>query len=214
MRISQRGVKYTIDRLMAVLLLLILSPIWALIAFAIILDDHGPVFFTQERCGLNGALFKIWKFRTMVVNADQFLDSRGSVNGQDRITRVGKLLRLTSLDELPQLINIVRGEMSFVGPRPALPIHLFRYTKQQRRRFAMKPGVTGMSQIKGRNMLLWSKRIEYDIWYIDHYSLWLDLKILIKTVKVVLLREGVVLDRNPGQVDDLAPLPEEFKKQA
>ncbi len=142
----------------------------------------------------------------MFVNADQYLDTQGRVGQKNRITRVGAFLRFTSLDELPQLINIVKGEMSFIGPRAALPQHYDRYTTQQKKRLCMKPGVTGLAQVNGRNTLPWSKRIEYDNWYVENYSLKLDLKILLKTVKVVLLREGIVLDRNPEQVDDLAPM--------
>ena len=113
------------------------------------------------------------------------------------------MLRYLSLDELPQLINIIRGEMSFVGPRPGLLEHFHRYTQEQKKRVLMKPGVTGLAQIHGRNTLKWSKRIEYDLNYIENYSLWLDIKILLKTIKTTLCREGVVLDRNPEQVDDL-----------
>lgn len=207
------AVKYTLDRIVALILLIILSPLFLFIAAAIKLGDRGPFFFRQKRLGLNGELFEIWKYRTMIVNADQLLDECGGIDGQNRITYVGGILRKTSLDELPQLLNVLKGDMSLIGPRPTLPTHLYRYTEEQKRRLLMRPGVTGLSQINGRNTLKWSQRIEYDIWYIDHYSLWLDLKILIKTVRVVLLREGIVLDRNPEQVDDLASLPEKYKKQ-
>ncbi len=201
---NQMVIKYAVDKVFALLLLLILSPLWLAIMLAIKLDDGGPVFFTQSRLGKGGKIFKIYKFRTMIVGADQFLDEHGRVVGKNRITRVGKFLRSLSLDELPQLINILKGEMSIIGPRPALPAHYPRYTDHQKRRLLMKPGVTGLAQINGRNTLKWSQRIKYDVWYIEHYSLWLDLKILLRTIKVILLREGVVLDRNPHEVDDLA----------
>ena len=178
-------------------------PIFSIIALLIRIGDGGPIFFKQERVGLRKETFTIWKFRTMIPDADKFLDDQGRVDNINRVTRVGRILRSLSLDELPQLINIVRGEMSFVGPRPVLPQHLTRYTVRQKGRFAMKPGVTGLAQVNGRNTLRWSQRIEYDLQYIRDYSLWLDIKILVKTVKVALLREGVVLDRNPDQVDDL-----------
>ena len=190
------------DRVGASVLLLFLLPIFFIIALLIKLEDRGSVFFLQQRPGLNMKLFSIWKFRSMVENADQLLDRNGHATG-NRITRIGKLLRSLSLDELPQLINILKGEMSFVGPRPALPGHLERYTTEQKGRFDMKPGVTGLAQVNGRNTLKWSRRILYDLEYIEKYSLWLDVKILFKTVKVVLMREGIVLDRNPGKVDDL-----------
>jgi len=194
--------KYLLDRIFASVLTIFLLPIFALIAVAIKIEDQGPVFFRQKRPGLFGRPFFIWKFRSMVPNADSLLnvDRRVEVN---RVTKVGKLLRLLSADELPQIINILMGEMSFIGPRPALWEHMSRYTEEQKKRFLMKPGITGLAQVNGRNLLKWSKRIEYDLQYIEHYSLWLDLNILFRTVKVVLLREGIVLDRNPEQVDDL-----------
>ncbi len=204
-RTLQLHIKYVLDKLLALILIIILFPLWIIIMIAIKLDDGGPIFFTQERLGENGKTFKIFKFRTMLVDADKFLDENGRVTRKNRITRVGKFLRKLSLDELPQLINIIKGDMSIIGPRPALPSHLPRYTEWQKRRLLMKPGVTGLAQINGRNTLKWSKRIEYDIEYIENYSLWLDLKILLKTIKVVFLREGIVLDRNPQDVDDLAP---------
>jgi lipopolysaccharide/colanic/teichoic acid biosynthesis glycosyltransferase len=195
--------KYMFDKLIAATMLLALSPFFLFIAIAIKLDDRGPVFFRQERLGVDGSLFRIWKFRTLIVDADRLLEPDGSVK-VDRSTRVGRVLRFLSLDELPQPLNILNGDMSIVGPRPALPEHLQRYTCAQRGRLAMRPGVTGLAQINGRNTLKWSRRIEYDLEYIRTFSLLQDLMILIKTVKVVLLREGVAADRNPEQVDDLA----------
>jgi lipopolysaccharide/colanic/teichoic acid biosynthesis glycosyltransferase len=185
------------------LLLLLLSPLLAALALAVRLGDRGPVFFLQQRPGLDAKLFKIWKFRTMVPNADRFVDRQGRVTVANRVTPVGRFLRRTSLDELPQLINILLGEMSFIGPRPISLEHLHKLKPAQRQRFRMKPGVTGLAQINGRNTLKWSKRIEYDIEYIERYSLWLDLMILARTVPVVLTGAGIVLDRNPEDVDDL-----------
>ena len=200
---TQIRVKYTLDRLIGLIMLIFLLPFFIVIAFIIKAEDRGPIFFKQERPGLREKLFTIWKFRTMIPNADKFLDDKGRVNNINRVTRVGRILRSLSLDELPQLINIIRGEMSFIGPRPVLSQHLARYTELQKGRFVMKPGVTGLAQVNGRNTLRWSRRIEYDLQYIKEYSLWLDIKILVKTFKVALLREGIVLDRNPDQVDDL-----------
>lgn len=197
------AVKYASDRTVALILLMLAAPLWALIAVAVKLEDGGPVFFLQERLGLGGRTFRIWKFRSMVPDADRLLDADGSTGGANRITRVGRVLRRLSLDELPQLINILRGDMSIVGPRPTLPKDWGRYTRQQKNRFAMRPGITGLSQVRGRNSLPWSKRIEYDLEYIDRYSLWLDLTILLRTFRVVVSQEGFVMDRNPEQVDDL-----------
>lgn len=186
----------------AVVLLVGLAPLIAIISIAILSFDGHPVFFRQARLKDCRKDFQIWKFRTMIANADDFLSDEG-VATRYRITRTGKWLRLLSLDELPQLINILRGEMSFVGPRPALPEHRHRYTEQQMRRLAMRPGVTGLAQVNGRNTLKWSKRIEYDIKYIESYSLLLDIKILLKTVVVVLFGKEIVIDRNADKVDDL-----------
>ena len=201
----QVRIKYFLDRVFAFILLVSVSPLFLIIALAIYLNDRGPVFFKHIRPGLNAGPFKVWKFRSMVENADRLLKEGGSARGLNRVTGVGKVLRKTSLDELPQLINILKGDMSFVGPRPALMEHLERYTGEQKERFRMKPGITGLAQVNGRNALKWSKRIEFDRQYIDNYSLWLDIKILFKTVKVVLYREGVSLDRNVEEVDDLGP---------
>ncbi|MFZ2446370.1 MAG: sugar transferase [Syntrophobacteraceae bacterium] len=203
-RTSQIRVKYLCDRIFACLLLAFLWPAFLLMALAVKLDDGGPVFFRQRRPGLHGRPFVIWKFRTMITDADALLDAEGRVKGSvSRVTRVGKFLRQCSLDELPQLINILCGEMSFIGPRPALEEHFCRYTDRQKQRVNMKPGVTGLAQVDGRNTLKWSERIERDLKYIEEYSLLLDLEILARTVKVVLFRRGIVLDRNPEQVDDL-----------
>lgn len=200
----QRVVKRAVDRVCATAAVVILAPCFAAIGAAIKLEDGGPIFFTQERPGKDAKPFRCWKFRTMVVDADEFIDERGRPT-KNRVTKVGHLLRWSSLDELPQLINIARGEMSFVGPRPPMMGHLLRYNATQMRRFRMRPGITGLAQVRGRNQLRWTKRLEYDNEYIDSYSLWLDFKILCETVRVVLLREGIVLDRNPDQVDDLPP---------
>ena len=203
-QIIQVKTKYALDRVAGIILLILLCPIFIIIALLIKIEDRGSIFFRQERPGLKGGMFSIWKFRTMVPNADRFLDDMGKLDTNvNRITRVGRILRSLSLDELPQLINIAKGEMSFVDPRPGLSGHLPRYTAQQRKRLDMKPGVTGLAQINGRNTLKWSQRIEYDLQYIQEYSLWRDLKILIKTCKVVLFREGLILDR-VGGLDDLA----------
>ena len=165
---------------------------FGIFALAIKLDSKGPIFFKQERVGKNGRLFKQWKFRTMIVGAvDQGLGFNVAQN-DSRITRVGKFLRAWSLDELPQLINAFKGEMSIVGPRPTLKYQVDQYNDFQRRRLLVKPGITGWALIHGRNLLSWEERIKYDIWYIDHWSLWIDLWIMLKTLWIVLVtREGV-----------------------
>lgn len=202
---NNKRLKRLIDLLGAAFALVFLSPLLAAIALAIKLEDGGPVFFRQERLGYLAKPFSIWKFRTMIVDADRYLDELGRAT-RPRLTKVGKLLRFTSLDELAQLFNILRGDMSIVGPRPVLPDHLKHFTETQKRRFAMRPGITGLAQVNGRNQLPWSRRLAYDVEYVDNFTLFLDFKILLKTVRVVLLREGVAIDRNPEEVDDLGLL--------
>ena len=199
---GQRQVKYMLDRITAAGLVIVLSPILALIGCTIRCVDGSPVFFRQRRSGRDGVEFNVWKFRTMVVDADDRLDENGRPLG-NRITKTGTLLRKSSLDELPNLFNIVRGEMSFIGPRPTLPEQARLYTARQKQRFRMKPGITGLAQVRGRNNLPWSVRIEYDNEYIDNFSLLSDMRILAKTVVVVAKREGVQLDRNPDHAMDL-----------
>jgi len=184
--------KRLVDILISLIGLILLALPFALIALAIKLDSRGSVFFRQERVGLNGRVFKPWKFRTMVVGAvNQGLGYNVSKD-DPRITRVGRFLREWGLDELPQLINVLKGEMSIVGPRPTLHYQVEQYNDSQRRRLLVKPGITGWALIHGRNLLAWEKRIKYDIWYVNHWSLWLDLWIMLKTLWVVLIkREGI-----------------------
>jgi len=204
MRSLQVRIKYALDRVAAAALLVALAPLLGLIAIAVKLQDGGPIIFRHRRPGLGARPFEVWKFRTMIVDADRFLDDDGAAT-VERVTRLGHIVRRLSLDELPQLFNILRGEMSFVGPRPAIMEHLPRYTDEQMGRFRMKPGVTGLAQVNGRNTITWSERIRYDNTYIETYSLALDTRILVQTVGVVLRREGIADDRNPADVDDLGP---------
>lgn len=191
----QQGLKRQIDFLGALLGLIILAIPFAFIALAIKLDSKGPVFFRQERVGRDGRSFKVWKFRTMVVWAVRKGLGYNVAKDDSRITRVGAVLRNWGLDELPQLIDVLKGEMSLVGPRPTLRYQVEQYTDFQRQRLQMKPGITGWALIHGRKKLSWKERIEYDVWYINNWSLLLDLKILIKTFKVVLVtREGLYSD--------------------
>ncbi len=197
----QISLKYTLERVVALILFLLCLPVFLVIAL-LIKKDGGPVLFSQQRLGLEGHTFKILKFRSMVVGADRFLNNKGE-STVNRITPIGHFLRKTSLDELPQLVNIVKGDMAIIGPRPTLVEHFQYYTDTQKKRFQMKPGVTGLAQVNGRNTLKWSRRLAYDFEYVDKYSLWLDFKIAFKTVKVVLTGDGMVMDRNASQVNDL-----------
>jgi len=194
-----RIVKRAIDLLGSLTGLLITSPLLLGVALAIKLDDGGPVFFRQQRAGLKGQAFRIFKFRTMVINAEKQGAGVFVEEEDPRITRVGKFLRHTSLDELPQLINILRGEMSLVGPRPTLPYQVENYDQRQMRRLDVKPGITGWAQVNGRSALTWPERIELDLWYIENWSLWLDLKIILKTFLVVLKKGNLykTVDNDP-----------------
>lgn len=186
-----RQAKACMDYAGAWLALMLLSPFIYLFAILIRLDSPGPVFFRQERIGKDGKPFISYKFRSMVDNATAFGLGLNVAVDDDRITRVGNFLRHTSLDEIPQLFNVLKGEMSLVGPRPTLRYQVERYNEEQRRRLLVKPGITGWAQINGRNAIPWEERIRLDVWYVDHWSLGLDLKILARTLKTVLRREGL-----------------------
>ena len=157
------------------------SPFLAAAAIAIKLGDRGPVLYRQQRVGRSGREFELVKLRTMVVGAEQQGAGWAVNHGDSRITRVGSVLRRISLDEVPQLWNVVRGEMSLVGPRPTLAYQVEQYTPHQRKRLDVRPGITGWAQVQGRASLPWEERIELDVWYVDHRSSWLDVKILART---------------------------------
>lgn len=192
------------NRLAALLLMVLLSPLLAVIALMIWREDGRPVLFAHYRVGRNGRLFRCMKFRTMLRDADQVLgrvlmenpalraewERDQKLVDDPRITRIGRFLRHTSLDELPQLINIWRGEMAFVGPRPIVVQELQRYGAFKRHYLSVKPGVTGLWQVSGRNNTTYERRVELDRRYVEHRSLWLDAMILLRTVKVVITREG------------------------
>ena len=183
--------KRIIDIVISSIGLIILFPIFAIIGMLIKLDSIGPVFFVQERTGRDGKIFKAYKLRTMVENAEKKGLKYRVAKDDKRITRIGKHLRW-GIDELPQLINVFKGEISLVGPRPTLPHQIKKYSEREKRRLEVKPGITGWALVNGRNILSWPERIKLDIWYVDHWSIWLDLKILFKTVWVVIFeREGV-----------------------
>jgi len=161
--------------------LLLAAPVLGLAALAVKLSDRGPVLYRQKRVGREGVDFELLKLRTMVVGAESQGAGYAVDRGDPRITPVGGVLRRLSLDELPQLWNVVRGDMSVIGPRPTLRYQVERYTPRQRRRLEVKPGITGWAQVHGRAALPWPERIELDVWYVEHRSPWLDLKILAKT---------------------------------
>jgi lipopolysaccharide/colanic/teichoic acid biosynthesis glycosyltransferase len=169
------------DVLVAGTALAVSSPLFALAALAVKLEDGGPVIYRQTRVGKDGADFELLKLRTMIVGAERQGAGYAVDQGDSRITRAGRVLRKLSLDELPQLWNVVRGDMSVIGPRPTLRYQVEQYTEHQRRRLEVKPGITGWAQIHGRATLPWAERIELDVWYVEHRSALLDLKILLRT---------------------------------
>ncbi len=188
-------IKRMLDVAIATLTLIILSPLMAFTAAAVKLESDGPAIFKQDRLGLNGKVFKIYKFRSMCQGAEH--TGTGVYSGADdmRVTKVGKIIRATSIDELPQLFNILKGDMSFIGPRPPLTYHpwdISEYTKEQLHMFDVRPGITGWAQVNGRKDVEWHKRIELNCWYVDHMSFWLDIKILFTTVIKVLKNEDNV----------------------
>jgi lipopolysaccharide/colanic/teichoic acid biosynthesis glycosyltransferase len=174
-------VNRAVDAVGAGLGLALASPLLLVAAVATKLEDGGPVLYRQRRVGLGGAEFELLKLRTMVVGAEHQGAGLAVNRGDARITRVGRLLRRLSLDELPQLWNVVRGEMSLIGPRPTLRYQVEKYSERQRRRLDVKPGITGWAQVNGRASLPWDERIELDVWYVENRSAWVDLKILAKT---------------------------------
>ena len=171
----------TLDVATAGVGLVLVSPVLAVAAAAIKLEDGGPVVYRQRRVGVGGAEFELLKLRTMEADAERKGAGLAVNEGDPRITRVGRLLRRLSIDELPQLWNVVRGDMSLIGPRPTLAYQVERYTSRQRRRLDVKPGITGWAQVNGRARLPWDDRIELDVWYVEHRSTWLDVKILART---------------------------------
>jgi len=190
-RAFQLACKRVFDTVLAFMALIPLTPLFLVIAAAIKLDSAGPVFFRLRAAGYLGRAFDQFKFRTMVENARQEIHPFETSDSDPRITGIGRILRRWSLDELPQLLNVLRGEMSLVGPRPTFIEIASRFSDCQRRRFLMKPGLTGLAQIHGRNLLPWAQRIAFDIDYVDHFSLWTDLKIMIRTLPILFRGEGI-----------------------
>ncbi|WP_446787483.1 sugar transferase [Macellibacteroides fermentans] len=181
--------KRIFDFLLSSLALVCLSPILVVVTLWLHLSNKGSgAFFYQQRPGKNGKIFKVVKFKTMTDERDVY---GNLLPDEKRLTSVGKFVRSTSLDELPQLINVLKGDMSLIGPRPLLVQYLPLYSKEQARRHEVRPGITGWAQVNGRNAISWKQKFEYDVWYVDNMSFWLDVKILFLTVKKVFVREGI-----------------------
>ncbi|WP_097668057.1 sugar transferase [Anaerosalibacter massiliensis] len=187
-------IKRILDFVISFIAFVVLSPLFLVLAILIRIDSEGSIFFKQERLGKNGKTFLIYKFRTMVDNAENIGTGLFTNEDDPRITKVGRFLRKTSLDELPQLINVLKGEMSIIGPRPPVPYYPYKYneySEEQKLRFTVLPGITGYAQINGRNTLSWDERIEYDVEYVKKFSLLLDIKIAFKTIGYVFNKKAI-----------------------
>lgn len=186
-----RVIKRTADFVAACIALLIFSPVMLIVIIALYLTGHKRVFFTQPRVGLNDKIFTLIKFRTMT----EAKDANGNLlPDAQRLTRFGAMVRKSSLDELPQLINVLKGDMSLIGPRPLLVQYLPLYSEEQRKRHLVRPGITGWAQVNGRNAISWEQKFRYDVWYVEHQSMALDLQIFFKTIRNVVKAEGISQD--------------------
>lgn len=181
-------IKRIFDFVLALLLVILLSPVMLVCAVVIKIEDKGAVLFRQQRPGLNEKIFTVYKFRTM---STQTQKDGVALSDMDRMTRVGKVLRMFSLDELPQLVNVLKGDMSFIGPRPLLVEYLDRYNSEQKRRHNVRPGISGWAQVNGRNAISWEEKFKLDCWYVDNMCIKTDIKILFMTVRNTLKREGI-----------------------
>ncbi|MGM8213833.1 sugar transferase [Virgibacillus sp. W0430] len=191
----QKLIKRVVDVVVSLVVLIPLLPIWVLIAILIKVTSLGPVFFLQERPGLNKQIFKVYKFRTMKLGSDKMVKGLEVMKDDNRITTIGKFLRRSKIDEIPQVLNVLKGEMSLVGPRPERITSLADYDEEISKRLNMNPGMTGLAQVSGNIYLSLEERYKYDVYYVEHYSLLLDLKIIIRTVGVVLFGEGRYVDK-------------------
>lgn len=180
--------KRIVDCALSILGFVFLFPVFLAVSILLFINNKGAVFFFQNRPGKNGKIFKVIKFKTMT----DAKDSKGNLlSDKERLTSVGKFVRKTSLDEIPQLINVIKGDMSLIGPRPLLPEYLSLYNERQKKRHLVRPGITGWAQVNGRNAISWQKKFEYDVWYVENLSFFLDIKILIKTVFKVIKSENI-----------------------
>ncbi len=189
--IYEKYLKRLLDCVCSLAAFLVLSPVFAATALLVKVTLGSPVLFAQERPGKDGKIFKLFKFRSMTDKRDE---NGQLLPDQARLTRFGRMLRTTSLDELPELFNIIKGDMSLVGPRPLLVRYLPRYSERQARRHEVRPGLTGWAQVNGRNFVSWEEKFEHDVFYVDHISFLMDMKIIIKTVFVVLEHKGISVD--------------------
>lgn len=199
-------IKRVLDIILSLILMLFILPVIGVCALLIKIEDGGPVFYCGKRLGKDGRIFKMFKLRSMKVNASDLRNADGSTYNADddpRLTRMGKLTRKTSLDELPQLFNVLLGDMSFIGPRPDLPEHINYYDNEEVRKIEVLPGITGYNQAYYRNSAEWKERLKNDIYYVDNISLVLDMKIVIKTISSILMRRGIYSTGTVVKVKDV-----------
>lgn len=190
----QRAVKRLIDIILSLIVLIVFLPLWVLVAILIKTTSKGPVFFLQDRPGQYKEIFRVYKFRTMKLGSEKMIKGQEVMKDDDRITTIGRFLRRTKIDEIPQVLNVLKGDMSLVGPRPERIASLEEYDDEITRRLDMKPGMTGLAQVNGNIYLDLNDRYRFDIYYIENFSLWLDIKIIVRTIGVVLFGEGKYID--------------------
>lgn len=195
----KKYLKRIIDLIVSICALPIFIIFYIIIAPIIYFEDKGKIFYNGERLGKDGKIFKMYKFRTMKMNSEDIRNKDGSTyNGEDdpRVTKIGKVLRKTSIDELPQILNVLKGDMSIIGPRPDLPEHMKLYTNEEKRKLQVRPGITGYNQAYYRNSVEWKERIKNDIYYINHLTLIMDIKVFFKTIETIIKRENVYIKTN------------------
>ncbi len=200
----QQWVKRSLDIVTSLFLLVVFSPCWLLVMLLIKLDSHGPIIFTQMRPGRNTKVFKVYKFRTMRPGSDKMIAGKEVMGDDERITRIGKWLRRFKIDEIPQLYNVLIGDMSLIGPRPERLDYLPTYTEVELKRFEVRPGLTGLAQVSGSIHISLEDRHRYDVYYVENFSIWLDFKIMLRTVGVVLFGEDkFIVESQKGKTIDI-----------
>lgn len=198
----QRGIKRAFDLIVSLFIVVVFIPIWIIVAILIKATSPGPVFFLQDRPGYHKKIFKVYKFRTMKIGSEKMVKGQEVMKNDDRVTSVGKFLRRSKMDELPQILNVLKGEMSLIGPRPERVASLEDYDDEISKRLNMLPGMTGLAQVSGNIYLSLADRYKLDVYYVEHFSLWLDIKILLRTVGVVLLGEEKYLGKELVKIDE------------
>lgn len=191
----QKAIKRLIDIVLSLIVLIVFLPVWIIVAILIKVTSKGHIFFLQNRPGQNKQIFKVYKFRTMKPGSDKMVKGQEVMKDDDRVTSIGKFLRRTKIDEIPQVLNVLKGEMSLVGPRPERVDSLKEYDDEISKRLNMKPGMTGLAQVSGNIYLALQDRYKFDVYYVEHYSLWLDIKIILRTFGVVLFGENRYIDK-------------------